>query len=155
MVGTQVRAQAGVWMGGGGLAFSPRVGVSWINSEVGGYTEQGVAAQYVYENREFEAVTAEVALRAEGGLAGGTFFIEGGYRDSLDDNNEAVGTNILGSPSQTLYRDVEAPFGAQVMASAGVEHDFGPVRMAIAYRGRFGENATSHMGGINFTLPLQ
>ena len=150
-----VRAQAGVWMGGGGLAFSPRVGVSWINSEVGGYTEQGVAAQYVYENREFEAVTAEVALRAEGGLAGGTFFIEGGYRDSLDDNNEAVGTNILGSPSQTLYRDVEAPFGAQVMASAGVEHDFGPVRMAIGYRGRFGENATSHMGGINFTLPLQ
>lgn len=150
-----VRAQAGVWMGGGGLAFSPRVGVSWINSEVGGYTEQGVAAQYVYENREFEAVTAEVALRAEGGLAGGSFFIEGGYRDSLDNNNEAVGTNILGSPSQTLYRDVEAPFGAQVMASAGVEHDFGPVRMAIGYRGRFGENATSHMGGINFTLPLQ
>ncbi|MES2835644.1 MAG: autotransporter domain-containing protein [Pseudomonadota bacterium] len=149
-----VRGQAGVWMDAGGLAISPRVGVSWIKSDVGGYTEQGVAAQYVYQNRAFEAVTAEAAIRAEGSFGDNTFYVEGGYRDSLDDNIEAVGTGLSGSPSQVLYRDVADPFGGQVMASAGITREWSGMRMNIGYEGRFGDHADSHMGGISFTLQL-
>jgi len=149
------RAQAGLWMDAGGLAISPRVGLSWVTTEVGGYTEQGVAAQYVYEDRTFEAITAEIAVRAEGEFEGNTFFVEGGYRDSLDDNTGPVGVSIAGSPSQILYREIEDPFGGQMMASAGLERQWEGMKMTIGYRGRFGESSTSHMAGINFSLPLQ
>ncbi|HEY1225109.1 MAG TPA: autotransporter domain-containing protein [Brevundimonas sp.] len=149
------RAQAGMWMDAGGLAISPRVGLSWVTTEVGGYTEQGVAAQYVYENRTFEALTAEIAVRAEGEFDGNTFYVEGGYRDALDDSTGPVGTSIAGSPSQTLYRDIEDPFGGQMMASAGLERNWQGMKVTVGYRGRFSDNATSHMGGINFSLPLQ
>lgn len=149
------RAQAGLWMDAGGLAISPRVGLSWVTTEVSGYTEQGVAAQYVYEDRTFEAITAEIAVRAEGEFEGNTFFVEGGYRDSLDDNTGPVGVSIAGSPSQTLYREIEDPFGGQMMASAGLERQWEGMKMTIGYRGRFGESSTSHMAGINFSLPLQ
>lgn len=150
-----VRAQAGMWFGGPGFGISPRVGLNWVNTEVGGYTEQGVAAQYSYEDREFEAITAEAAVRIEGEAGGGAFFAEGGYRDSLDVNADAVGTSIAGSPSHVLYRDVEDPFGGQLMASAGYETNWEGMRVTIGYRGRFGESINSHMGGINFSLPLQ
>ena len=154
-VSRSVRVQAGYWMQTAGLSISPRVAVAWTSADVDGYTEQGVAAQYVYSDRTVEATTAEVALRAEGDFGGGVFYIEGGYRDSLDDASEAVGTNIAGSPSQTLYRQIEDPFGGQVMASAGLTYDVGAGKVTIGYRGRFGESSTSHMGGVGFTLPLQ
>ena len=150
-----VRAQAGLWFGGPAFGISPRVGVSWINTEVGGYTEQGVAAQYVYEDREFEAITAEAAVRIEGEAGGGVFFGEGGYRDTLDDDADAVGTSLAGSPSHVLYREIENPFGGQLMASAGYETNWEGFRVTIGYRGRFGESINSHMGGINLSLPLQ
>jgi outer membrane lipase/esterase len=150
-----VRAQAGLWIDAGGLAISPRVGLSWVTTEVGGYTEQGVSAQYVYDDREFEAITAEFAVRAEGEFEGNTFFVEGGYRDALDENSGPVGTNIAGSPSHTLHREIEDPFGGQMMASAGLERNWEGMKMTIGYRGRFGESSNSHMAGINFSLPLQ
>lgn len=150
-----VRAQAGMWMDAGGLAISPRVGLTWASADVDGYIEQGVAAQYTYEDRTFEAITAEIAVRAEGEFEGNTFFVEGGYRDSLDDKSDAVGTSIAGSPSQVLYREIEDPFGGQMMASAGLERQWEGMTMTIGYRGRFGESSTSHMGGISFSIPLQ
>lgn len=150
-----VRVQAGYWMDAGGLAISPRVGLSWVSADVDGYTEQGVAAQYIYEDRKFEAMTAEIAVRAEGEFEGTTFYVEGGYRDTLDDNSDAVGTSIAGSPSHVLYREVEDPFGGQMMASAGLERQWEGMKVSIGYRGRFSDSATSHMGGINISLPLQ
>jgi len=148
------RAQAGVWFGGEGLRFSPRVAVTWTSSEVDGYFENGVAAQYRYEDRTVQATTAEATLRAESGMGGMTFFIEGGYRDDLDDGSDAVGTSIAGSPSQVLYRDVEGPFGGHMLASAGLEGEWAGMKVAFGYRGRFGDHADSHQGGIQFSIPL-
>ncbi len=155
-VSVGARAQAGFWFGrDGGLAISPRAAITWASSDVDGFFEQGVAAQYDYRDRTVDGVTAEATLRAEGDFSGMGFFIEGGYRDSLDDGFDPVRVGIQGNPAQVLSRTVEEPFGGQVLASAGVSGDWGPVRVSAGYRGRYGDNATSHMGGIQLTLPLE
>lgn len=148
------RLQGGMWMDMGGLAISPRAAVTWTSSDIDGYVEQGVAAQYAYGDRNLDGVTGEIALRAEGDMGGFGFHVEGGYRDSLDDGGDPVRIGISGSPSQVLERQIEDPFGGQFLASAGLEGDLGPVRVSVGYRGRFGDHADSHMGGIKFTLPL-
>lgn len=148
------RLQGGLWFDMGGIALSPRAAVSWVSTDVNGYNETGFAAQYAYQDRTVEAASAEISLRAEGGGEGFTFFIEGGYRDSFADNSDAVGTGILANPAQVLYRDVEDPFGGSMLAQAGVEADFGPGKISVGYRGRFGDAADSHVGAINFSIPL-
>ncbi len=150
-----VRGQAGVWMDMGGLAISPRVAVTWAETELDGYAEQGAAAQLEFQERTVGGVFAEAALRAEGDMGDFGFFVEGGYRDSLDDSSEAVRVGIFGNPAQVLSRDVEDPWGGQFLASAGLTGDLGPFKMDVAYRGRFGDHADSHMGGVTLTLPLQ
>jgi outer membrane lipase/esterase len=87
-------------------------------------------------------------------MGGFGFFVEGGYRDNLDDSSDAVGTGIAYNPAKVLYRTVDEPFGGQILASAGVQGDWGPVKVDIGYRGRFGDKANSHMGGVTLTLPL-
>ncbi|WP_428149492.1 SGNH/GDSL hydrolase family protein [Brevundimonas sp.] len=148
------RAQGGMWFDAGGIAVSPRVAVTWANSDVDGYYEQGAAASYEYRDRSVTGVTAEVALRAEGDMGGFAVFVEGGYRDSLDDSSDAVRVGIAGNPAQVLSRGFDDPFGGSVLASAGLSGDLGPFEVEIGYRGRFGDHADSHMGGITVTLPL-
>ncbi|MGV3578685.1 SGNH/GDSL hydrolase family protein [Brevundimonas sp.] len=148
------RVQGGVWFDAGGLAISPRVAVTWANSDVDGYTEQGVAATYRYSDRSVKGITAEAVLRAEADMGGLAVFAEGGYRDSLDDSSDAVRVGIAGNPAQVLSRHYDDPFGGSVLAAAGVSGDLGPVEIEIGYRGRFGDHADSHMGGITLTLPL-
>ena len=149
------RIQGGMWWDMGGLAISPRVAATWVSSHVSGFYEEGPAAQYDYQSRTVEAFSAEAVLRAEGEVGGFGFFAEGGYRDSLDDNSDAVGTGIQGNPAKVLYREIDEPFGGQILASAGLHGDWGPVKVEVGYRGRFGEEATSHMGAVTLTLPLQ
>jgi outer membrane lipase/esterase len=148
------RLQAGVWFDMGGIGLSPRAAVSFVSTDVNGYTEQGVAAQYEYQDRTVQAASGEIALRAEGGGDGFTFYAEGGYRDSFGDSSDAVRTRIAANPAQILAREIEDPFGGSLLASAGVDADFGPVSMNIGYRGRFGDMADSHVGAITFRLPL-
>lgn len=149
------RLQAGMWWDmGGGLALSPRAAVTWVSSNVGGYYEQGVAAQYQYADRKSEGVSAEVSLRAEGEMGPWGFFAEGGYRDSLDDSSDAVRVRIAGNTARYLSREVEEPFGGQILASAGLTGDMGPFKVEVGYRGRFGDHADSHMGAVTFKLPL-
>lgn len=148
------RVQGGFWLDMGGIALSPRAAVSFVSTDVNGYTEQGVAAQYEYQDRTVKAASGEISLRAEGGGDGMSFFVEGGYRDSFGDSSDAVGTRITANPAQILYRDIEDPFGGSMIASAGVNADMGPVKVSLGYRGRFGDEATSHMGAITFKLPL-
>ncbi|HEV2081090.1 MAG TPA: SGNH/GDSL hydrolase family protein [Brevundimonas sp.] len=148
------RAQAGIWFGGDSFRISPRAAITWTSSEVEGYYEQGVAAQYQYEDRTVTATTAEATVRAETGMGGMSVFVEGGYRDDLDDGSDAVGTSIAGSPSQVLYREIESPFGGHMIAAAGIEGDWAGMKVAFGYRGRFGEHADSHQGGIQVTIPL-
>ena len=149
------RQQAGTWFDMGGIALSPRVAANFVSTDVNGYVEQGIAAQYQYEDRTVQEASGEVALRAEGGGDGMHFWIEGGYRDSFGESSDAVRVGIAGNPAQILERDVEAPFGGSMIASAGLEADVGPGKVTIGYRGRFGDEATSHVGAITFSLPLQ
>ncbi|MEQ7154633.1 autotransporter domain-containing protein [Brevundimonas aurifodinae] len=148
------KVQGGMWFDAGGIAVSPRVAVTWASSEIDGYTEQGFAASYQYRDREVKGITGEVALRAETTMSGFNLFAEGGYRDSLDDSSQAVRVGIAGNPAQVLSRSFDDPFGGSVLASAGISGDIGPFDLEVGYRGRFGDNADSHMGGITLTLPL-
>jgi outer membrane lipase/esterase len=149
------RIQGGFWLDMGGIGLSPRVAVNWVSTDVNGYVEQGPAAQYSYQDRTVQAASGEISLRAEGGGDGMSFFVEGGYRDSFADNSDAVRTGIAVNPAQILSREIEDPFGGSLIASAGVDTQFGPVKMTIGYRGRFGDAADSHVGAINFSLPLE
>ncbi|MGZ8407641.1 MAG: autotransporter domain-containing protein [Caulobacteraceae bacterium] len=148
------RLQGGVWFDMGGIGLSPRAAVSFVSTDVNGYTEQGVGAQYEYQDRTVQAASAEVSLRAEGGGDGMSFYVEGGYRDSFGDSSDAVRTRITANPAQILSREIENPFGGSLIASAGVDADLGPVTMNIGYRGRFGDQADAHVGAITFRLPL-
>ena len=149
------RVQGGLWFDMGGIALSPRVAVSYVSTDVNGYIEQGPAAQYSYQDRTVQGTSGEITLRAEGGGEGMSFFVEGGYRDSLSESSDAVRTGIAANPAQILARDIEDPFGGSMIASAGVDTNFGPVKMTFGYRGRFGDAADSHVGAITFSLPLQ
>lgn len=149
------RIQGGFWMDMGGIGLSPRVAVNWVSTDVNGYIEQGPAAQYSYQDRTVQAASGEFTLRAEGGGDGMSFFVEGGYRDSFGDSSDAVRTGIAGNPARILARDIEDPFGGSLIASAGVDTHFGPVKMTLGYRGRFGDAADSHVGAVTFSLPLE
>ena len=149
------RIQAGVWFDMGGIALSPRAAVNFVSTDVNGYVEQGVAAQYAYEDRTVQAGSGEVSLRAEGGGDNLSFWIEGGYRDSFSDSSDAVRVGIAGNPAQVLERDFDDPFGGSMIASAGLEAGVGPGTISVGYRGRFGDQADSHVGAITFRLPLQ
>ncbi|GAA0767177.1 autotransporter domain-containing protein [Brevundimonas olei] len=154
-VSTGARLQGGMWFDLGGFALSPRAAVAWINADVDGFHEQGPAAQYAYADRSVQATTAEIALRAEGGTERVRFYAEGGYRDSLSDDSDAVRTGILGNPAQILARDVDLPFGGQVLAAAGIEGTvMERLKVSIGYKGRFGDHADSHMAAVKLSLPL-
>jgi len=149
------RIQAGTWFDMGGIALSPRVAVNFVSTDVNGYVEQGIAAQYEYQDRTVQSASGEVSLRAEGGGDGMNFWVEGGYRDSFGDSSDAVRVGIVGNPAQVLERDFGDPFGGSLIASAGLEADVGPGTVSLGYRGRFGDAADSHVGAVTFRLPLQ
>ncbi len=151
---TGARAQAGLWFDAGGIALSPRVAVTYANADIDGYSEQGLAASYQYRDRSVKGVTAEAVLRAEGDMGGFGVFVEGGYRDSLDDSSDAVRVGIANNPAQILSRSYDDPFGGSMLAAAGVSGNLGPIGVEIGYRGRFGDSADSHTGAITLTLPL-
>lgn len=148
------RLQGGMWFDMGGVALSPRAALAYVSSDVDGYYEQGVGAQYQYGDRTVKALTGEVALRAEAEMGGFGLFAEGGYRDALDDSSDPVRVGLYNNPAQVLSREIDDPFGGQFLASAGVEGSVGPVKVTVGYRGRFGDHADSHMGGIQLKLPL-
>ncbi|RZJ42211.1 MAG: autotransporter outer membrane beta-barrel domain-containing protein, partial [Brevundimonas sp.] len=149
------RIQGGLWFDMGGIALSPRAAVSWGSTDVNGYAEQGFAAQYNYQDRTVQSAAAEISLRAEGGGDGIGFFVEGGYRDSFADSSDGVHVGILGNPAQILEREIEDPFGGSLLASAGVEAEVGPGKLTLGYRGRFGDNADSHVGALTYSIALQ
>lgn len=154
-VSTGARLQGGMWFDLGGFALSPRAAVAWIKADVDGFSEQGPAAQYAYADRSVQATTAEIALRADGGTERVRFYAEGGYRDSLSDDSDAVRTGILGNPAKVLARDVDLPFGGQVLAAAGIEGTIMErLKVSIGYKGRFGDHADSHMAAVKLSLPL-
>src|SRR5690606_17134109 len=131
------RIQAGTWFDMGGIALSPRVAVNFVSTDVNGYVEQGIAAQYEYQDRTVQSASGEVSLRAEAGGAGMNFWVEVGYRDSFGDSSDAVRVGIVGNPAQVLERDFGDPFGGSLIASAGLEADVGPGTVSLGYRGRF------------------
>lgn len=151
---TGARIQAGLWFDMGGIAISPRVAIARIDSDVDGYVEQGVAAQYSYRDRTVSATTGEIAVRAETTLSQFGVFGEVGYRDNLGDGFDPVRVGIDNNPAQVISAYPDDPFGGQVLASAGVKGNWGPVQVDVGYHGRFGDHADSHMGAITLTLAL-
>ena len=148
------RVQTGIWYDMGGIAISPRVGVTWVKTTVNGYNETGAAAEYAYQDRVLQGVSGEISLRAEGGGEGMSFYVEGGYRDGLSESFDPVRVGIAGNPAQILDREFADPFGGSFLASAGLETHMGPVKVSAGYRGRFGDKADSHSGALTFSLPL-
>lgn len=154
-VSTGARLQGGMWFDMGGFALSPRAAVAWVKADVDAFDEQGAAAQYAYRDRAVQATTAEIALRAEGGTERVRFYAEGGYRDALSDDSDAVRTGIVGNPAKALARDVDLPFGGQVLAAAGIEGTIMErLKVSVGYKGRFGDHADSHMAAVRLSLPL-
>jgi outer membrane lipase/esterase len=149
------RIQGGLWFDMGGIALSPRAAIAWGATDVDAYSEEGIAAQYAYQDRTVQSASAEITLRAEGGGDGLNFFVEGGYRDSFADSSDGVRVGILGNPAQILEREIEDPFGGSILASAGVEADMGPGKLTFGYRGRFGDHADSHVGALTYSISLQ
>lgn len=149
------RIQGGMWFDAGGIALSPRAAISWVSSDVNGYTEQGVAAQYAYQDRTVSAVAGEITLRAEGSGEAGSFWIEGGYRDAISDSSDPVRVGITANPAQILEREIEDPFGGSLIAAVGVEWEMGPGALAFGYHGRFGEHADSHLGALTYTISFE
>jgi len=152
---TGARVQAGAWFDQGGFALSPRVAVGWVKSDIDGYVEQGAAAQLDYADRSVSATTAEVALRAEAGEGRFRFYLEGGYRDILGDDSDAVAAGLAGNTAKVLSRQVDLPYGGEILAAAGLNGHLGErLKVAVGYQGRFGDRSENHIGGIRFTLPL-
>ena len=149
------RLQGGMWFDMGGIALSPRAAISFVAADVDSYIEQGSAAQYTYDDRTLSGTSAEFALRAEGGGDGVRFWAEGGYRDVLSDGGDPVRVGIASNPAQVLERGFDEPFGGSLLASAGVDANVGPFTLTVGYRGRFGDSADSHVGGITLKLPLE
>lgn len=146
------RAQGGMWFQQGNLGISPRIAVTWVNTSVDDFFEAGPVADYAYEERKLDAVTAEVALRFEHGTERMQFFAEGGWRDTLSDNSDDARTGIQGNTAQVLAQSVDLPFGSQGLASVGVSSRIGEkLNVELAYRGRFGSDFNSHLGGVRLS----
>lgn len=144
-----VRLQTGVFVDMGGMTLSPRVGLSWVRAEVDGYSEEGeVTALHQVAERTVEAVSAEVAVRLEGGhdRFGGWF--EAGYRDNLSYDGDPVTVGLLGNTAKPLSMDVGDPEGGQVLLGAGLRGQLTEnLSLTVGYRGRMGDSFDSHLGG--------
>ena len=152
---TGARLQAGAWFDHGGFALSPRAAIGWVRSDVDGYVEQGAGAQLVYEDRAVTATTGEVALRAEAGSSNFRFYVEGGYRDLISDDSDAVRVGIAGNTAHILSRQIDLPYGGEILASAGLTGQLGErLKVAVGYQGRFGDQTENHIGAIKFSLSL-
>lgn len=149
------RVQGGMWFDMGGIALSPRAAVAYLQTDVNAYAETGPSAEYTYQDRSLTATTGEITLRAEGGGDNLGFWIEGGYRDTISEDYDAVRTGIAANPAQVLARQVDDPFGGSALLAAGVDADMLGGKISLAYRGRFGDQADSHIGGISYTLKFQ
>lgn len=154
-VTTGARLQAGTWIEMGGLALSPRAALAWVGADVDGYVEQGPAARHDIADRTVEGVTAEIALRLEGGGPAFGFYAEGGYRDLLDDGADAVTVGLAGNPARPLSTLIDNPLAEQAMVNLGVNARIGSrLNLDIGYRGRFAEAADSHVGAVTLRLPF-
>lgn len=150
------RLQGGMWFQNGGWDLSPRAALAWITTDVSAFQEQGAGADYQYLNRRLKAFTGEVTLRAEYDASRFGFYAEGGYRDTFSDDSEATRTGLVGNTAKVLSRDVDLPYAGQGLANIGLQGMLGSrIQYDVGYRGRFGKHFHSHLGGVQFTLPLQ
>jgi len=147
------RAQGGLWFQPGRLAISPRVAVAWVSTTVDDFFENGGAADYHYQERKLDAVTGEVTVRVEHRAERFGFYAEGGWRDSLSDGSDDIRTGLVGNTAKVLAEQVDLPYGSQGLAAVGLEGKIGErMNVEVGYRGRFGSDFTSHMGGVRVSL---
>lgn len=147
------RLQAGMWFDMGGIALSPRAAVTWTSSEVDGYVERGAAATQRVGARSIDATSGEIALRAEMGMGErSSLYLEGGFRDQFSYDADAVAIGLTDNSAQTLFTDLNDPFGSGALVNAGVQMQMtDQLSLSAGYRGRFGDTE-SHQGGIVLRL---
>lgn len=152
-VTTGARVQAGTWFDMGGLALSPRAALAWVSADVDGYAETGPAARHDVAQRTVEGVTAEIALRLEGGGPAFGFYAEGGYRDLVSDDADAVRIGLALNPAQALATQFDNPLSQQAMVNVGVNARLAErLTLDVGYRGRFADAADSHVGMVGLSL---
>lgn len=152
-VTTGARIQAGTWLDMGGLSLSPRAALAWVSADMDGYAETGPAARHDVAQRTVEGITAEIALRLEGGGPAFGFYAEGGYRDLLRDDADAVGIGLAGNPAQVLATQFDNPLSQQAMVNVGINARLAErLTLDVGYRGRFAEVADSHVGMVGLSL---
>jgi len=138
----------------GSVSVSPRAAIGWVSTEVEGYTEDGPMARQVIHDRSIDAVTAEASIRFEGQMGEGMgAFLEAGYRDNLEYDADDVTASLADNPALPLSTAIGEADGGLGMVDAGfnarlTDH----VSLGIAYRGRFGDDAESHMGRASINL---
>ncbi|WP_282009593.1 autotransporter domain-containing protein [Brevundimonas aveniformis] len=147
------KVEGGMIFDAGGLAFVPRVGVSWISTTVDGYVEENAfGAQHQINERNIDAVAGEVVLRVEGDMGGMSFWGEGGYRDVLSHDADDAIIGLAGNTATPQHIHAEDPDGGQALLGAGLATHWGPAEIAVGYRGRIGESYNTHQGGVEVTL---
>ena len=134
----------------GGFSVSPRAAVGWVSTEVEGYTEDGPMVRQVIHDRAIDVVTAEAAIRFEGGMGDNvSAFLEAGYRDNLEYDADDVTASLADNPALPLSTGVAEGDGGLALIDAGVtarltDH----FSLGVGYRGRIGDDFESHMGRV-------
>jgi outer membrane lipase/esterase len=153
------------WTGGaklrGGMRFemsgftvSPRAAISWSHGQVAAYSEDGFSARHSLQARDIDEVAGELTVRVDGHFGdrfGG--FVEAGYGDSFSYDADPVRVSLVDNSAHTLSRSVDEPEGGRGLVRAGLEAKLcDNASLGLAYRGRFGDSADSHLGSVTLKL---
>lgn len=152
-----VKVQTGVWFDlADRWTVSPRAAVSYARGTVNGYTEAGPFDRYQYETNAINATALEGTVRLSGPLGGAMWaHLEGGWRDYVGYDNQAVGVTLADNVAQTLARNIGEPDGSLALIDAGLNGVFCKrFKWDLAYRGRFGSKYQDNLAhaGLNMTF---
>jgi outer membrane lipase/esterase len=152
-----VKVQTGVWFDlANRWTVSPRVALSYARGTVNGYTETGPFDRYQYDTNAINATALEGTVRLTGPIAPSVWaHIEGGYRDYVSYDNQAVGTTLADNVAQTLTRNIGEPGGGLALIDAGLNGVFCKrFKWDLAYRGRFGSRYDDNLAhaGLNMAF---
>jgi outer membrane lipase/esterase len=151
------KVQAGVWFDlANHWTLSPRAAISYAHGTVDGYTETGPFDRYQYDPNAINATALEGTVRLNGPVFSGVWaHLEGGYRDYISYDNQAVGTTLADNVAQTLTRNIGEPDSSLGLIDAGLS---GVVlqrfKWDVSYRGRFGSRYDDNLAhaGLNMTF---
>ncbi len=134
-----------------GGTLSPRVGLDYTTAQVDGYDEDGPIARHALDDRGIDALAAQISVRYDTRISDGlNLFLEGGYRDYLNYEGDAVSAGLVENPADRLLTDVAEPDDGVALFDAGLSGRVGERwTVSAAYRGRFGDGYQSSTGRLS------